>query len=476
MLRTITLLFAAVAMIAATSVVSDARVLDRALVGDDRDEAFDEFERLLPMASASDNEENVEEVKDVLTKGKSPWLTVAAVEAVRQAEKDKPGSGKVFFDDVLALMTKDFKKLHKEEIVPLNVIACLGELASGDDDLTLKVVRAFIEWQRWSDSNVVRLRHMIERVLLDLCEEDCAFNPDTLTFWEWWLRNKENAQDPKEADKPPEKKSKTAPIIFKEPMVGTHVVFVIDVSDSMKWPIKDEDIEKIKKKAPHLPWDEMSDPPSAMDLAKAELAYSLDQLRPDASEDGKKKKKGSKGSRNDEEMRQFAIVTYSTEIELFTEGWIEATDKNCNKWMGNVDDLETDSLTNIHGALTEAFQLNDKGKKPSVRGIPVDKECVLTGAHTIVFLTDGYPTWSDDSDAQTGENQWGHAIGDGEYVKAEKLIELQRTFNRFRKVTVNTVGIGIHDKELMKAFAKDSGGGYTDWGCGIDYGQGSKDD
>jgi len=88
---------------------------------------------------------------------------------------------------------------------------------------------------------------MVERVLMDLCDEDCAFNADTLTFWEWWVRQKENKQDPKEGDKPPEKKSKTAPIIFKEPMVGTHVVFVIDVSDSMKWPIKDEDIEKIKR-------------------------------------------------------------------------------------------------------------------------------------------------------------------------------------------------------------------------------------
>lgn len=471
MLRTISLLFAVAALIAASSVTTDARVRDRVLVKDDRGEAFDEFERLLPMATASDDEKNVEEVLDVLTKGKSPWLTLAAIEAVRQADLDKNGSGAVFFDDVLALMGEDFDKLHKEELVPLNVIACLGQLAKGDDDKTLKVVRAFIDWQRWSENSVVRLRHMVERVLMDLCEEDCAFNADTLTFWEWWLRQKENKQDPKEGDKPPEKKSKTAPIIFKEPMVGTHVVFVIDVSDSMKWPIKDDDIEKIKKKTSHLNWDEMRDPPTAMDLAKAELMHSIDKLRPDKNEDGKKKKKGSKGSKKDQEMRQFAIITYSKEMVDFTEGWVEATDKNCNSWMDDVDQLETDSLTNIHGALMEAFSLNDSGKRPSERGIPVDKECVLTGAHTIVFLTDGYPTWSVDSTDSTGENQWGHAIGNGEYVKAEKLIELQRTFNRFRKVVVNTVGIGIHDKELMKAFAKDTGGGYTDWGCGIDYGQ-----
>jgi len=344
-------------------------------------------------------------------------------------------------------------------------------LAIGNEEKTLKVVKAFIDWQRWSDNQVVRLRHMVERVLMDLCEEDCAFNKDTLTFWEWWVRNTESKQDPKEADKPPEKKSKTAPIIFKAPMVGTHVVFVIDVSDSMKWPIKAEDLVRIKKKADHLPWDEMPDPPSPMDLAKAELRHSINQLRPDKNEEGEKK--GSKGSKNDEEMRQFAVLTYSREIQDFSGGWIEATDKNCNLWMDNIYDLETESLTNIHGALIEAFQLNDSGKKPSEREIPVDKNCVLTGAHTIVFLTDGYPTWSMDSTAQTGTDEWGreNQIGDGDYVKRDKLIELERTFNRFRKVVINTVGIGIHDKELMKAFAKNTGGGYTDWFCNVDYGQ-----
>jgi hypothetical protein len=34
---------------------------------------------------------------------------------------------------------------------------------------------------------------------------------------------------------------------------------------------------------------------------------------------------------------------------------------------------------------------------------------------------------------------------------------------------INTVGIGIHDKELMKGFAKQSGGAYTDWYCKIDW-------
>ncbi|MBZ0135130.1 MAG: hypothetical protein K8I27_02010 [Planctomycetes bacterium] len=468
MIRTFALLLAIAALIAVTAKVSDARVLDRALAKDDRSEAYDEFERLLPLAAASDDEKNADEVRDCLTKGKSPYLTIAAVEAVRQAEANKRSSGKVFLPEVLALMGQDFDKLHKEEIVPVNVIACLGVLAKGDEEASLKVVRALIDWQKWSENQIVRLRHMAERVLLDLTEEDSAFNPDTLAFWEWWLRNKENKQKVDDADKPPEKRSKTAPIIFKEPMVGTRVVFVIDVSDSMKWPIKDEDIDKIKKKADHLNWDEMPDPPTPMALAKAELRHSIDKLRPDKS-DGKDKKKGTRSAKGDPEMRHFAIVTYSTEVVLWSEGWVEATDKNCNVWMDNVDDLEPDSTTNIHGAIKQAFELSEKRNK--TENPELDKDCVLTGAHTIVFLTDGYPTWSDDSSDSSAKDEWGNPVGNGEYVKRDKLLELQQYINRFRKVVVNTVGIGIHDKKLMKGFAEDSGGGYTDWGCGIDYGQ-----
>jgi hypothetical protein len=471
MLRTTTLLLVAAAVLVATSVISDARARDNrpVPVKDDRNEAFKHFERLLPLV-VDGPDGGASEVREALAKSKSEWLTIAALEAVRQGEVDKRDSGKVFLPEVLGLLGKDARKLHEEVLVPVNVIACLGELARNDDEATLKVVRALIDWHKWSENKVVRLRHMAERILLDLTGEDVAFYEETIPYWEWWVRQKELKASTDEADKPPEKKSKTAPIIFKEPMVGTHVVFVIDVSDSMKWPIKEKDIPKIKKAAAHLNWDEMPDPPTPMALAKAELVYSLDKLRPDKDDNGKKKK-GSKGSKKDPEMRQFAIITYSTEVDSFTGGWIEATDKNCNTWMSKVEELETESMTNIHEALIEAFQLNDSKKKPAEHNIPTDKDCVLTGAHTIVFLTDGYPTWSRDSTAQTGTDQWGreNQIGNGEYVKREKLIELERFFNRFRKVVINTVGIGNHDKDLMKAFAENTGGGYTDWFCEVDW-------
>jgi hypothetical protein len=447
--RTLTMLIAISVALSFTVISSAGR--------DESDKAFAEFDRLLPLASASDNEANATEVRKAL-KDDSPWMVIAAVEAVRQAQVDK-AAGKVFLPDVLALMGKDNEKLHKEEIVTVNILACLRTLVRKDDPEAMTVVKALVDWQRWSDNKIVRLRHMAERVLFELTDEDCTLKTETLDFWEWWMRNKNAGQDPGKA---PEKRSKTAPVLFKEPMVGTRVVFVIDVSDSMKWPISEEDLPGMKKKIPHLPWDKMPVSPSPMDLAKAELTYSIDKLRPDKDADGK----APKGTKRNPEARHFAIITYSTEVALFTTtGWVEATDASCNTWMTEVEKLTPEHTTNIHGGLVMAFGLSDARKETPHP--EVDKDCVLTGAHTVVFLTDGYPTWSNDSKVASAKDEFGNPVGDGEYVKRDKLIELAAHLNRFRKVTINTVGIGNHDKKLMGALAKQSGGAYTDWYCRI---------
>ncbi|MCG3184733.1 MAG: hypothetical protein ICCCNLDF_02862 [Planctomycetes bacterium] len=430
-------------------------------VKDDSKEAFSEFERLLPLVKSGE-EADAKAVREALG-DKSPWVVIAAVEAVRQGEVDKPGAGKVFLPEILGLMSEDSAKLHKDEIVTVNLLACLGALAKRDEEDALKVVQALIDWQRWSKNQVVRLRHMAERVLFNLSGEDCTLTEDTISFWEWWVRNKGMAQ----AEKAPEKKSKTAPIVFKEPIVGTRLVFVIDISDSMKHPINADDLEKIKKLTSHLDWKSMPDRPNPLDLAKAELKYSIDKLRPDAAANAKDKKKGTRGVKGDPEARTFAIITYSKDVAMFTDGWIEATDKNCDLWIKNVDDLALESTTNIHGALLKAFKFN--GSKKESDSPELDRECILNGAHTIVFLTDGYPTWSDDSDSTSEKDEFGNPVGNGQYVKRDKLLELAAHLNRFRKVMINTVGIGIHDAKLMKGFAKESGGAYTDWGCKIDW-------
>ncbi|MBX3473591.1 MAG: VWA domain-containing protein [Planctomycetes bacterium] len=418
--------------------------------------AFAEFDRLLPLAKSA-QEADLATVRAALTDAKSAWLTMAAVEAVRQAEVDQPGTGKRFLPQVLALLDEKHKKLHEQQIFTVNVLACLASLAARGDPEVADIVKAIVAWQRWSRSSVTRLRDMADRALFKLTGEDCTLKDDTLAFWDWWV-----VQQAAPKGDAPAKESRTAPIIFKEPMVGTRVVFVIDLSDSMKYPITKADIPKMREKAPNLPWDKESKP-TALWIAVEELARSIDALRPPKVQPGR----NPRSTKTEPEPRHFAIVTYSHEAKVLTGGWVEASHANCNSWMKQARALETETTTNIHAGLTLAFAIS--GKSNSAINPEYDTECVLTGAHTIVFLTDGYPTWSNDSTARDAKDEFGNPTGNGEYCKRDKLAELARHINRFRKVVIHTVGIGIHDKALMAAFAKDSGGGYTDWGCSIDW-------
>ena len=470
MSRTITALLAAAFVLALVATAPDSKA-QRADA--DRNAAYDNFDKYLAKVVATDDEKAAEEVTKALTErnAKQFWALVAAVEAVRQGEIDSPGAGKRFLPLILNLLKdeKDLKKLHENEILTVNVFACLSALTSKEDDHMLDVVTALWEWQKWSKNKVVRLRDMADRTLLKLTGEDCTLKDETLSFWEWWMRNHKAKRDHGEDnERPPEKQSKTAPIIFKEPMIGTRVVFVIDVSDSMKWPIRESDIPKIKAKAPHLPWDKERSP-TPMWVAIEELAHSINQLRPQPKPDSKGKSKGTMVKKDDPEMRHFAVVTYSSEVKMLTPGWVVADNSNCDSWMKDVRGLETEHLTNIHGGLLQAFKLSEKSKDTA--NFELDAECVLTGAHTIVFLTDGFPTWSNDSESQSQPDEWDrpNMVGDGKYAKRDALIELAIYVNRFRKVLINTVGIGNHDKKLMAAFAKNSGGSYQDWFCEVDW-------
>ncbi|MBK9976261.1 MAG: VWA domain-containing protein [Planctomycetes bacterium] len=428
------------------------------LVADaDPKSAYAEFDRLLPLAK-SDVEADIAKVRAALAEGKSGWLTIAAVEAVRQAEVDAPGKGKRFLVEVLALLEEKHQKLHEQQIVTVNVLACLGVLVAKGDPEVSDVVKAIVGWQRWSKNTGARLRDMADRVLLKLTGEDCTLKDETLAFWDWWL-----AQQAVPGGNRPPAQSRTAPVIFKEPMVGTRIVFVIDVSDSMKYPISKPDLPKMRERAPDLPWDKEKKP-TAMWVAIEELARSIDALRPAKNPVAPR---NARSTKTEVEPRHFAIVTYSSESRLITPGWVEATKDNCDTWMKKARSLETETTTNIHAGLLQAFSIS--GRSNVTLNPELDVDCVLTGAHTIVFLTDGYATWSNDSRVRDQKDEFGNPTGDGQYVKRDKLAELARYINRFRKVVINTVGIGIHDKVLMAAFAKDSGGAYTDWGCEIDW-------
>lgn len=420
--------------------------------------AIDQYELIFALASNMESKAAEDQLRATLVESTSPWATMAMVRAIRRAEKEYPGAGIRYLNEIMGLMDPSRAKLHELELLTVNVIACLNAMTRKGDDHAIDVVRALVRWQQWSQNTVVRLRDMADRLLYKISEEDCTLNNTTVSFWEWWIAN----QTANQVAEQPTKQSRTAPVVFKEPIIGTRVVFVIDVSDSMKWPIAQEDREMMREKVPHLDWSKID---TAMDLAVEELAYSLDKLRPAPSADVPR---GTRPRKEEpEERRKFAIITYSRETTNFTEGWVEATNSNLDSWIKAVRGLSTESTTNIHAALLDSFGLSDKAGRP--QNPEIDRNCVLSGAHTIVFLTDGYPTWSEDSEAQTAEDAWGNPVGDGDHVKRDNLLALARRLNVFRNVLINTVGIGLHDEKLMADLAKDAGGAYTNWRCKIDH-------
>ncbi|MCZ7605042.1 MAG: hypothetical protein M5U25_03020 [Planctomycetota bacterium] len=161
--------------------------------------------------------------------------------------------------------------------------------------------------------------------------------------------------------------------------------------------------------------------------------------------------------------RYFAIVVYGTEHECPTGGWVYANEANCSKWSKAALELDFMGMTNIHGALLHALQVSDKGDKCDEPA--VDANCVLTGADTIVFLTDGWASWDDQSTARVKDkrNNIDNSVGDGPFIYSEDIWPDILRQNLFRKVIISCVGIGNHDKELLSTMAKKTGGGYVDW-------------
>jgi hypothetical protein len=254
-------------------------------------------------------------------------------------------------------------------------------------------------------------------------------------WWRMWL----------EQGKGGEHKSGKTVAFFDTIAVGTRVIFAIDVSGSMEWPAdmefaKNPVTGKGKKDGP-----DYSQVKTKLDLAKIELLWTLQHLPEDY---------------------YFNVVIYSTEHKLLIEDepdLVQATEENKRKFSIALYGLKPKGGTNIHGALKQCFGVVRKGK---VKDDPaLDAKAMLEGVDTIFFLTDGSPSWSDDSTG-TGrvDAKWG-AIGNGRYVEPQAILADISRINTFRKVVIHTIAIGKDaDADLMKELAKQNHGRFVNRG------------
>ena len=427
--------------------------------------ALDQFDFFKALSSMEKSTAAAAIIRAALAESKNPYIKCAALEAVRQNEALQ------YRDDVIKILYEDNEAWAKKwKIVPINVFACLEALVDKDDkELAIKVVEATIHWEekKWCDDE--RVRFFGGKMLWEATGEyaDMA----SVAYWKWWLiQIKRGAVIPKDGPKKRRSRTVVVPPMFDAAPVGKRFVFVIDVSTSMNMDLK-IDLKEIKKrskkrrgpitrgprrggekgedgeKEPKNPLEQLDwkNIGTKMELARAELARAIESMVGD---------------------RYFAIVTYSGEVECPTNGWVAATRGNCNKWSGRAEELEAEGITNIHGGLMRALRISDAGDDERGKKQPaVDTDLILTGADTIIFLTDGWANWSDDSTSREIDDPRGGegVIGDGTHILGPDIWPDIIRQNLFRKVIINTVGIGHHDKKLMKALARESGGTYVDW-------------
>lgn len=426
--------------------------------------ALDQFDFFKSLARMEGVEAADTTIRAALSDAKNPYIKCAALEAVRQAKASR------FTDDVVNILLEENEEwARKWLIVPINTLACLEDIVdTANKEAVIKTVEAVVVWQERTSCGDERVLFFGGRMLNALTGE--LADMKSTAYWKWWAAQMKAVGAVDNNKKPNEKRSKTAavPPVFDTAPVGKRFVFVIDCSDSMKLPLKItlEEIEKRKKesgpvsgrrkgeKAPdgeegkdpdaenplrRLPWKEIE---TKMDLARFELSRAIKEFVGD---------------------RYFAIVVYGTEHECPTGGWVYANEANCNKWSKAALELDFLGMTNIHGALMHALEISDKGDECDEPA--VDANCVLTGADTIVFLTDGWASWDDQSTARVKDkrNNVDNSVGDGPFIYSEDIWPDILRQNLFRKVIISCVGIGNHDKELLSTMAKKTGGGYVDW-------------
>ncbi|MBX3458902.1 MAG: hypothetical protein KF696_02915 [Planctomycetes bacterium] len=428
--------------------------------------ALDQYDFFLALAGMKNSPPADKALRAAIADAKNPFIKVAAIEAARQAV------AKQFANDVAAVLAETNEEWHKKWlIVPINVFACLEMLVEPEDTkAAIAVVKAVIEWQERTNCADERVRYFGGKMLAHVTGEEADMA--STFYWKWWVAQMETVGNVANANKPEGKRSKTAatPPVFDTQPVGKRFVFVVDLSDSMKLPLKItlEEIEKRKRergpvsgkrkkekdaegddKDPEdnnplrkLPWKDIT---TKFELAREELSRAIKDFAGD---------------------RWFAVILYGTQHSLFTEGWIQATRENCDKWSRKVKEIDFMGMTNIHGALLRALRMNKGGDGDKVEHPAVDPDCVLNGADCIVFMTDGWGSWDDQSQNRTKDkrNNIDNSVGDGPFIYGEDIWPDILRHNIFRKVVINCVGIGNHDKDLLKNLASRSGGTYVDWG------------
>jgi hypothetical protein len=201
------------------------------------------------------------------------------------------------------------------------------------------------------------------------------------------------------------------------PVTGTRVVFVLDLSGSMQWPMDEDDGSGNKKRSVRL------------DFAKRELKRACDALPANA---------------------QFNLVSFNgnPKSKSWKDELVPASDKNREAFKKYVDDLRADGGTNVWAGMESALKI-----KSLVYGSRYD-----TNVDELFVVSDGAPTV-------------------GEVLDPLEILRLVQESNRWAGVRINAIFISsatppegrqampdlsIPPAELMRRMAEQNGGKFRE--------------
>lgn len=274
------------------------------------------------------------------------------------------------------------------------------------------------------DPLIVALEHaegrMIDEIVGALKTLTKVNHHDNVALWrDWWRRSKDrfegrgaDAGVPGEVARGGGEKEERGAgggtYFYGIQTRSKHVIYVLDISGSMRWTLQTRYREGRGGLPPDAPAGK-----SKLDNAVKELLQSIAGLP---------------------ENGTFNIITYAIEHDIWKKKMQKASKSAkaaSRKW---AKALEADGATNIFDALERAFKLVGRGSFDAGYGLAAD---------TIFFLSDGQ-------------------ANRGRVVEAEAMLREIRKLNDLKKVQIHCVGLGSStDERFMRRLAEENNGQYV---------------
>ncbi|MEZ5989522.1 MAG: hypothetical protein R3F30_10420 [Planctomycetota bacterium] len=219
-----------------------------------------------------------------------------------------------------------------------------------------------------------------------------------------------------------DKKTSAQPTFFGIPVIGSRVIFVLDISGSMLWYID----RPMPAGNPPLPTGEYE---SRLDRAKKELVGAIEGMTTDD---------------------MFTVVYFESVVRTWSKKLVPATKQAKSRVLKDIDKVKAWGATALYDALEEAMGI-EVDRRPGERySTPVDE---------LFLLSDGAPTA-------------------GKIMYLDQILERVLAWNKGAKVRINTIFLGeltpgriapgpgmpaqdMREDEFMRRLAESSGGRFV---------------